>query len=96
MNATVLVVVLRRREGRLHGREIALSLVRITIASLAMAAFLELAGRWLPWADWRGGSGAVELAVTILAAALVYWGVAALTGAREPAELRAVAARRRR
>jgi putative peptidoglycan lipid II flippase len=95
VNATVLVAVLRSREGRLHGREIAASLVRIVIASAAMAAFLAIARRWAPWESWRGGSGALALGVTIASAALVYWAVAAVTGAREPAELRAVAARRR-
>jgi hypothetical protein len=60
-----------------------------------MGAALAVAGRWLGWERWRGAFGALELAVTIGAAAVLYWAVAAATGAREPAELRTVAARRR-
>jgi len=82
VNATVLVAVLRRREGRLRGREIAVSLARIALASAAMGGALALAGRWLPWDRWRGGSGALALAATIAAAAAVYWGVASVSGAR--------------
>jgi putative peptidoglycan lipid II flippase len=95
VNGAVLVAVLRRREGRLRGREIALSLARIVLASGAMAGALALARPWLPWDRWRGASGAFALTATIVAAALVYWAVAAVSGAREPAELRAVARRKR-
>lgn len=95
VNLSILLFVLRRREGRLRGREIAAALVRVGLASAAMGAALAVAGRWLGWERWRGAFGALELAVTIGAAAVLYWAVAAATGAREPEELRTVAARRR-
>jgi len=95
VDVVILVVVLRRREGRLRGREIGASLLRIALASAAMACALVAAGRFIPWDRWRGGSGALALTATIAAAALLYWVVATLAGSREPAELRAVAARRR-
>ena len=95
VNLAMLLLLLRRREGPLRGREIGISLVRIVMAAGVMGAALAVAGRWLPFASWRGLYGASALAATICGATLVYWAAASLLGAREPAELRAVAGRRR-
>ncbi len=95
VNVVILLALLRRREGPLRGREVGASLARILLAAAAMGAALALAGRWIPFDTWRGLRGAGALAVTIGAAALLYWAAAAILGSPEPAELRAVAGRRR-
>jgi putative peptidoglycan lipid II flippase len=94
VNVAILLAVLRRREGRLRGREIGASLVRIVFASAAMGCLLIVARSWLAFDDWQGVRGAAALAGTIAAATLLYWLIAAAAGAREPGELRAVAGRR--
>ncbi len=96
VNVIILLAVLRKREGRLRGREIGSSLVRILVASAAMGGALILASRWISFASWRGPLGAAALGATIAGATLIYWAVAAAAGSREPGELRAVAIRRKR
>jgi putative peptidoglycan lipid II flippase len=91
----VLLFVLRRREGRLRGRELASSLARILGASALMGALLWVVGRAVPEAAFRGWRGAGLLFVLILAATTVYWLAAHLLGSPEPAELRRLASRRR-
>ena len=46
-NLGILLSVLRRREGRLHGREILTALARVGAAAAVMGACLEGARRWL-------------------------------------------------
>jgi putative peptidoglycan lipid II flippase len=95
VNVSILLIILRRREGKLGGRDIATSLARVVVAALVMGAALAFALKWIPAEKWQGALGAAALAATIAAAAIVYWVTAAVLGAREPAELRAVAGRRR-
>lgn len=95
VNLTILVAVLRRREGRLHGRAIAASLARVVAASAVMGAAIEAARRLLALDQARGWRGAALLAAVILGGAGIYWLAATLVGAPEPAELRRVARRRR-
>ena len=95
VNVVVLLGALRRREGRLRGREVARSLARITLASTLMGAALALAGRVIDPAAMRGLAAALALGALILGATVVYWASAHLLGAPEPAELRQIAGRRR-
>ena len=96
VNVGVLMLVLRRREGRLRGRAIAGSLARIAGASAVMGVLLWAAGRVVPETAYRGWRGAGLLTVLIAAATATYWLAAHLLGAPEPAELRRVASRRAR
>jgi len=95
VNVGVLLVVLRRREGRLRGRAIAASVGRIAAASAAMGALLWAALRVVPLEAFRGWRGAAVLAAVIVAATLAYWAAAHLFGAPEARELRRLAGRRR-
>lgn len=94
VNVAVLMVALRRSEGRLQGRAIAASLARIVAASAAMGALLWGASRVLPARSFVGWQGAGLLTLVIAAATVVYWFVAHVMGAPEPGELRRVARRR--
>ena len=95
VNLTILLGVLRRREGRLRGRQIAASLARIVLAACLMGAALEAARRWLALESARGAPAAILLFALIFAAAALYWATALVTRAPEPAELRRVVRRRR-
>ncbi len=95
VNLGILLVVLRGREGRMRGREIAASLGRVIAAAGIMGAALEAVRRVLPLDQSRGWRGAALLAGVILAGSSLYWLVALLVGAPEPGELRRVARRRR-
>jgi putative peptidoglycan lipid II flippase len=94
VNVAILFVVLRARQGRLRGREIAISTARIVLAAGAMGAALVAGRSFLSYDSWRGLTGATWLAATIAAAGVIYWLVASGLGAPEPAELRGVARRR--
>ena len=96
VNVAVLVVALRRREGRLRGRQIFASLLRIAGAAAIMGGFLWAILRMVPEPRIAGWRGAAILTVVIGAAGAVYTVSAHLLGAPEPAELRRVARRRRR
>src|SRR5512143_587936 len=63
VNLTMLLAVLRRREGRLHGRAIAASLLRVVAASAVMGGAIEVARRALVLDQARGWTGAALLAV---------------------------------
>ena len=95
VNVLVLVVALRRREGRLGGRRIAASLARSFGASAVMGGFLWGALRIVAPERIAGWPGAGILFVLILAATLIYWFTARFIGAPEPVELVRVARRRR-
>ncbi len=95
VNLTILLAVLRRREGRLRGRQIALSLGRVAVAAAVMGAALEAAMRVFPLEEARGWRGAVLVVAVVLVGAGLYWAAAILMRAPEPAELRSVARRRR-
>ena len=96
VNVIVLLAALRRREGRLRGRAVAGSFVRIALAAGVMGAFLTGVLRLVPEERIAGWPGAGILTATIVAATVVYWFAAHLLGAPEPAELRQVARRRRK
>jgi putative peptidoglycan lipid II flippase len=95
VNVTFLLTALRRREGRLRGRQIAASVTRILAASALMGGVLFLALKVVPQERIVGWPGAGILAAIILGAAGFYWLAAHLLGAPEPAELARVARRRR-
>ncbi len=95
VNVAILLAALRRREGRLRGREILRSVGRITLASLAMGGALALALLVVHPTSMRGGPAAAALLALITAGTAVYWLAAHLLGAPEPSELRRVARRRR-
>jgi putative peptidoglycan lipid II flippase len=95
VNVSVLLFVLRRREGPLHGREILVSLARVAAAAAVMGAILEVARRSFHLENARGWSGALLVVAVVLAAAGLYWIAARLAGAPEPGELAAVIGRRR-
>ena len=96
VNVTFLLTALRRREGRLRGRQIAASLARVLAASVLMGGLLLAALRFVPADRIAGWRGAGLLAVLICGAGLFYGLTAHLLGAPEPAELRRVAWRRPR
>ena len=95
VDVAILLAALRRREGRLRGRQIGASLIRILAASAFMGAGLLVCLRIFPLESMAGWRGACALALTIGAATLFYWFAAHLLGAPEPSELRRVARRRR-
>jgi putative peptidoglycan lipid II flippase len=95
VNVVILLGVLRRRQGRLGGREILRSLLRALLAAALMGALLHLAALRIPAAA-PGPSAALLLFGLIAGGAIFYWAVAHLLGAPEPAELARVAGRRKR
>ena len=95
VNLAILLAVLRRREGRLHGRVIAASFARVAAASAVMGLAIEGARRWLELDASRGWRGAAVLAMVIAGGAALYWAVASLAKSPELRELRQVARRRR-
>jgi putative peptidoglycan lipid II flippase len=90
----ILMASLRRREGRLRGRAMAASVLRIGAASVAMGALLWAACRAIPPDIIAGWRGAGILAAVIGTAAAFYVLAAHWLGAPEPAELRRIARRR--
>jgi putative peptidoglycan lipid II flippase len=96
VNVSVLLLVLRRREGPLHGREILVSLVRVAAASAVMGVSLEGARRWLDLDNARGFTGALLVVAVILLGTGLFWVASRVAGAPEPAELAAVVRRRRK
>jgi putative peptidoglycan lipid II flippase len=95
VNLAFLLLILRRREGRLRGKEILISFARLAVAAAVMAVALAAANRWLDLENSRGWTGAILLVCVILGGAGIYWAAASLAGAPEPSELRAVTLRRR-
>jgi putative peptidoglycan lipid II flippase len=95
VNVVVLVVALRRREGRLRGRAIAGSLVRIAAAAAVMGGLLRAFDKVIPEGAYAGWRGAGLLTFVIATATACYWAAAHWLGSPEPAELRRVAKRRR-
>lgn len=91
VNVAILLAVLRRREGRLHGAEIAKSLLRTAVAACVMGVALYAGGAWLRIESVRGVAALLRLALLVLGGTLLYWGAARLAGSAEPEELRRVA-----
>jgi putative peptidoglycan lipid II flippase len=96
VNVAILLTMLRRREGRLSGREILQSLARITLAALTMGAGLWIALKAVDPMRLREPRAALTLFALIAGGAAIYWSVASLLGAPEPQELRRVTWRKRR
>jgi putative peptidoglycan lipid II flippase len=95
VNVVILLGVLRRRQGRLGGREILRSLLRALLAAALMGVLLHLAAIRIP-AGVAGPPATLLLLALIAGGAVFYWAVAHLLGAPEPAELARVARRRKR
>lgn len=85
----VLILILRRRFGRLGGRELAASGLRSAAGTLVMAGAVVAAAALLgrPAADARLGAKAIALAVPLLAGVTAYLAAALVVGARELDEL---------
>jgi putative peptidoglycan lipid II flippase len=94
VNVTILISTLRRREGRLRGREVARSLLRAGVASAVMGGALMLFASRVDLAAMRIVPAAALLFAVILAGTALYWGCAHLLGAPEPGELLRIARRR--
>jgi putative peptidoglycan lipid II flippase len=94
VNLAILLAVLRAREGRLHGRAIAVSLARVTAAAAVMGAAVEAGRRLLDLDAARGWKGAILLSLVIGSGAAIYWIAAMILRSPEPRELRQVARRR--
>ena len=95
VDVAILIATLRRRHGRIRGRAMAASVVRIALASALMGSLLWAAGRAIPPATIAGWRGAGLLAALIGGAAGFYVLAAHWLGAPEPAELRRLARRRK-
>ena len=96
VNVSILLFALRRREGRLRGREILASLLRIIGAALVMGAALWLALRFVDPTQMRALWAVTALCGLIAGGTAIYWLAAHWLGAPEPAELRRVAWRKKR
>src|SRR5262249_32067049 len=96
VNVSILLLALRRREGRLMGSEIRRSLVRMVAAALVMGAAVWLALRFVDPTHMRALPAVGALVGLIAGGTAVYWLAAHWLGAPEPAELRRVAWRKRR
>ncbi len=95
VNVGILLATLRRREGRMHGRAIASSVLRMLAASAIMGGAVWGADRWLGLARMTLVPAALALVGTIAGAAGIYWLAAHLLGSPEPAELSGLLRRRR-
>jgi len=96
VNVGILIAALRRREGRLHGREILGSVARAAAGALVMGVALFFLLRLADPTTMRAGPGAATLAALIVAGGAIFWITAHLLGAPEPSELRAVVRRKPR
>lgn len=94
VNVAILLGVLRRREGRLHGRSIAVSVLRMSAAAAVMGVLVWGADRAIHLAQLRFLPAAGALLAVITAATAVYWGAAHLLGSPEPAEISRLLKRR--
>jgi putative peptidoglycan lipid II flippase len=95
VNVGFLLAALRRREGRLHGREILGSAARAAAAALVMGLALFFLLRFADPTTMRAGAAAATLTALILAGGAIFWITAHLLGAPEPSELRRIASRRK-
>jgi putative peptidoglycan lipid II flippase len=98
-NFVLLLSMLRRREGRLGGRELFASLGRVVVSAAVMALVVGSAASWALDAHPPRTVGArfVFLIVATLAGMVVYLGTALLLRSREPGEfIRLLTQRRRR
>ena len=94
VNVAILLWILRRREGRLRGREILGSLMRITAAALVMGGALAALTGFVDLTSLRLAPAAVGLFAAILLGAGIYWAAARALRAPEAAELLRIAGRK--
>jgi putative peptidoglycan lipid II flippase len=80
LNFTLLFVMMRRHAGRLDTRKLAASLIKVALASLAMAGVCIAGQQTLlhPWADYSVLMRAFTLSAVMGTAAIVYFGINAL------------------
>jgi putative peptidoglycan lipid II flippase len=98
-NFVLLLSMLRRREGRLGGRELLASLGRVIVSAAVMALVVGSAASWALVAHPPRTVGArfLFLIVATLAGMVVYLGTALILRSREPGEfVRLLTQRRRR
>ena len=97
INFVLLFVLLRRRLGRIGGRELLVSTARLLLASLALGALILLGGeRLVPYdAAWGFALRAAWLAAFVGAGAAAFWGAAVALRAPEVSEVLGVFRRRR-
>jgi peptidoglycan biosynthesis protein MviN/MurJ (putative lipid II flippase) len=91
--------MLRRREGRLGGRELFASLGRVIVSAAVMALVVGSAASWAlaAYPPRTVGARFLFLIVATLAGMVVYLGTALLLRSREPGEfVRLLTQRRRR
>jgi putative peptidoglycan lipid II flippase len=87
-NFTLLISMLRRREGRLGGRELAATLLRVVASAAVMAVVVARGGAWALGAHppRDAGERLLFLVVATLVGMAVYLGVAILLRSPEPRE----------
>jgi putative peptidoglycan lipid II flippase len=97
INFVLLFALLRSRLGRIGGRELLVSVLRLVLASLAMGALVLLVGeRLLPYdASWRFALRAVWLLAVVAIGAAAFWGAALALRAPEVPEVLGVFRRRK-
>jgi putative peptidoglycan lipid II flippase len=78
INATIQIVLLRRKIGGIEGRRLAIGFVKIAVASVAMAVAAFVAAQWL--GDWLPGRAILVQAIRVFGAIAVGLVVLATTG----------------
>jgi putative peptidoglycan lipid II flippase len=96
-NFVLLLAFLRRREGRLGGRELAASLGRVVVAAAAMALLVSRGAAWAlaTYPPGNTGERLLFLIAATLVGAVVYLSVAIALRSQEPREFVQLLARRR-
>jgi putative peptidoglycan lipid II flippase len=95
VEATVLLLLARRRLGDLHGRAVTATALRSLAGAGALAVVVAPVARWLAPLGATGSPGRlVEVGAAIVVGGLVYAAVTAILGAEEPARFVRLARRR--
>jgi putative peptidoglycan lipid II flippase len=95
VEATVLLLLARRRLGDLHGRAVSLTALRALAGAGALAVVVAPVARWLEPLGQSGLLGrALEVGLAMLVGGLVYAAVTAILGAEEPGRFVRLARRR--
>src|SRR5262249_53723581 len=97
INFLALAVLLRVRVGRLGGRELVASLLRLTLATLVMASAVFAAAQWLVPYDpaWRFVLRVAWLFSFAAAGVVIFFWAASLFGASETGEILGALRRRK-
>ena len=84
VNFLLLAVFMRRRLGRLGGRRLAATVLRVAAASCAMAAGAWFASELLSWLPLRGlGLHLLQVSAALALAAVIFYGSCRLLGVEE-------------